>query len=38
MQYLGDAAHADSADPDKMQGADCQGKRPHAACPAKSVE
>src|SRR5206468_11499132 len=35
MQYLGYATHADSTDAHKMKGADCPGKGPHAACPAK---
>src|SRR5205807_8378703 len=33
MQYLGDAAHADPADPDEMKRADRPGKSPHAARP-----
>src|SRR5712691_7608545 len=31
VQHLGDAAHADTADPDEMNGADRFGQRPHAA-------
>jgi len=31
LQHLGDAAHADAADADEMDGADIERKGPHAA-------
>src|SRR5712691_9798856 len=38
VQYLGDAAHADAADPDEMNGSDRFGQRPHAAFSPRSPD